>query len=129
MPTVKVTQHLDLLVERLADVPARSVKDGVAVVRDGIRIGGQLARANARRTARSHGKHYPSAITWEMKLVSSFGLIVGEYGPDVSKRQGRMSFENGSRNQPPHRDLAKSADLIGPAFAGEVRSKIPDWFW
>jgi hypothetical protein len=127
---VKVTDHLDRLEADLGAVPTRVYQDGVRIVRDGIKLGSQLARDNARRTARRHGKHYPNAITPEMKMVSpGFGLIVGEYGPDASKRQGRMSFEDGSRNQPPHRDLAKSADIIGPAFAGEIRSQIPSWFW
>lgn len=127
---VHATHHLDALAEDLARVPQRMVTDGTKIVREGIKVGGRLARDNARRTARRHGKHYPNAITWEMKIVSGgFGLIVGEYGPDVAKRQGRMSFEFGSRKQPPHLDLAKSADVIGPAFAGEIRAKIPDWFW
>jgi hypothetical protein len=29
--------------------------------------------------------------------------------------QGGMSFEFGSRNQPPHLDLNRSADIIGSA--------------
>jgi hypothetical protein len=65
------------------------------------------------------------------KTFAGFGstVIQGEYGPDIAHPQGGMSFEGGSRNQPPHNDLAKSADLIGPAFQGEVH-RLPDkWFW
>lgn len=127
---VKVSDHLDRLETDLDRVTTRVYADGTKIVRDGIKLGASLARDNARRTARRHGKHYPNSITPEMKLVSGgFGLIVGEYGPDPAKRQGGMSFEMGSRNQPPHLDLAKSADIIGPAFAGEVHAKIPEWFW
>jgi hypothetical protein len=40
-----------------------------------------------------------------------------------------MSFEFGSRNQPPHLDLAKSADLAGPMFARDVAKVAARWFW
>jgi hypothetical protein len=40
-----------------------------------------------------------------------------------------MSFEGGSRNQPPHNDLAKSADIMGPKLELKV-NLLPDrWFW
>jgi hypothetical protein len=59
-----------------------------------------------------------------------FGNTVsGEYGPDAAMPQGGMSFEFGSRNQKPHLDLAKSADVIGPALAQEVRGLADQWFW
>lgn len=100
------------------------------VVRDGIRIGTGLAKTNARRTSRKHGKHYPKAITSEMH--SGLGLfgnsISGEYGPDASRQQGGMSFEYGSRNQKPHLDLARSADIVGPSFARSVDDEVGDLF-
>lgn len=93
-------------------------------VRDSLRTGTSLARSSARRTAGKHGKHYPNAITSEMT-----GAIVGEYGPDIARPQGGMSFEFGSRNQPPHLDLARSADVAGEAFDRAVRKKIDEWLW
>ena len=66
--------------------------------------------------ARKHGKHYHRAITAEKK--HPLGLTWA-YGPDVAKPQGDMSFERGSRNQPPHLDLNRSADVIGPQL-GQV---------
>lgn len=57
---------------------------------------------NATATAGEHGKHYPNAITTEMKLAG-FGIAV-ETGPESGLPQGGMSFEYGSRNQPPHLD-------------------------
>lgn len=104
-------------------------KDMVGVVREGIRVGNSIAKANAKRTAGAHGKHYHRAFDAEMKLYGGLGLISGEYGPDPSMPQGDMSFERGSRNQPAHNDLAKSADLIGPSFRGEVRRLPERWFW
>lgn len=113
-------------------IPPRAIRDLTGIVRDGIRAGADEARALATRTAGSHGKHYPKSITSEMNRGRGlFGnSISGEYGPDVNKLQGGMTgFETGSRNQPPHLDLAKSADLIGPIFGHEVHNATGDWFW
>lgn len=65
-------------------------------------------RANARATSGQHGKHYPNAITSEVHGDE------GEVGPDSGMPQGGMSFEEGSRNQPPHLDGQKAADVVGP---------------
>jgi hypothetical protein len=62
---------------------------------------------------------------------AGFGTVIhsGEYGPDIARPQGGMSFEYGSRNQPPHLDLARSADLIGPSTVGEVGRMVDRLFW
>lgn len=129
---VSVQHGIDDLHRDMATIPARAVKDMVSVVREGVKTGNAVAKGYAKESAGAHGKHYPKAFSWQMNPISGgFGAysISGVYGPDASKRQGNMSFEGGSRNQKPHRDLAKSADLIGPAFVGEVR-RLPDkWFW
>lgn len=128
---VNVIGGVDDLARDLEGIATRVRPDMRGVVRDGIRVGADLAKANAKRTAGEHGKHYPRSITSEMG--SGLGLfgntISGEYGPDASKPQGGMSFEYGSRNQPPHLDLARSADIVGPSFARSVRDQIDEWFW
>lgn len=129
---INVTHDIGDLANDLTAIAKRVKPDMRGVVKDGIREGNKAARSFAKKSAGAHGKHYHKAITWEMgKGFSGFGtsIIAGEYGPDISRPQGGMSFEGGSRNQPPHNDLAKSADLIGPSFQGEV-SRLPDrWFW
>lgn len=128
-------QHAGLtdLASDLRKIPVIAVKDMVRIVKTSARVGGMDARANAKRTAGAHGKHYPGAITWDSSASTFFGFgggsISAAYGPETSRRQGEMSFEHGSRNQPPHNDLAKSADLILPATAGAVRDAMDDWFW
>ncbi len=127
---IKVTHDIDDLASDLRKIPVMVVKDMRSVVRQAAITGNTVARDNARRTSGAHGKHYPKAFTWEMRNGLFGGAsFVAEYGPDVARPQGGMSFEFGSRNQPPHLDLAKSADLIGPAFAQEVRGKVDNWFW
>jgi hypothetical protein len=132
MAGIRVKHSIGRLAADMADIPPRALKDMRATVRDGLRVGNSLAKDFARESAGRHGKHYPKAFTTEMHGIVSFGGvngISGEYGPDVARPQGGMSFETGSRNQKPHLDLARSADIIGPALAGEVR-RLPDrWFW
>lgn len=99
------------------------------VIKEGIRVGNSVAKDNAVLTARRHGKHYPDSFTAEMHLGTPPNFYSGEYGPDASKPQGNMSFEYGSRNQPPHLDLAKSADLIGPAVPREALDRVDKAFW
>lgn len=136
---VSVTHGIDDLLSDMAAIPPRAVKDMVRVVREGVKTGNTVAKDLARVSAGAHGgvsrkgvRPYVKSFSWEMNPISGgFGAysISGVYGPDASKPQGNMSFEGGSRNQRPHRDLAKSADLIGPAFLGEVRRLPDNWFW
>lgn len=102
------------------------------VVSQGVRVGNQVAKDNARRTAGAHGRDYPNAFRTEMSPTyhaSIANVYQGTYGPLSALPQGDMEFEFGSRNQPPHLDLAKSADLVGPAMPGEVRSGLDRVFW
>lgn len=132
MAAVRVRHDIGRLAADMADIPARARVDMRATVREGIKVGNSLARDFAARSEGAHGKHYHKAFTTEMRpTFEGFGSVIfsGEYGPDIARPQGGMSFEFGSRNQKPHLDLARSADTIGPAFAGEV-SRLPDrWFW
>lgn len=131
MATVRVTGGLGDLARDMKAIAVRVRPDMRGVVRDGLRVGTMLAKENARRSSGTHGKHYPKSITSEMH--SGLGLfgnsISGEYGPDSSRPQGGMSFEFGSRNQPPHLDLARSADVISPSFARSVDDQVGEWFW
>lgn len=132
MSTIKVIHNIDSLAADAAQVSVKARADMPDVVRRGIRAGNRVAADFAKRSAGEHGKHYYRSFTAEMRPVFNlFGarIISGEYGPDIARPQGGMSFEFGSRNQKPHLDLARSADLIGGSLAREV-SELPDrWFW
>ena len=128
MTGVRVQHGIDDLAADLAGIAPKAVRGIASSLREGARVGGQLARENARRTAGKHGKRYPSAITWDRALKGAFGIYAIEYGPDPAKPQGNMSFETGSRNQKPHWDLARSADMVAPAVAHDVGERVEDWF-
>jgi hypothetical protein len=75
-------------------------------------------RQNATQTAGQHGKHYPKSI--QSKLLPSLSAIVAEVAPDESMPQGGMSFEYGSRNQPPHLDGQRAKDSTEPSIVRRI---------
>ncbi len=85
--------------------------------------GNKIAKAFAVESSGHHGMHYPSRFTAEAITPTSW-----EYGPS-GRPQGNMSFEHGSRNQPPHHDLARSADIAGPMLADEAQDVLDQLFW
>jgi hypothetical protein len=123
---IRVRHTIDRLADDYQKIPARGAAGMARIVRDNADYGRDLARALARESAGSHGKHYPRAITSEG--VSGLGLFgnthSAEFGPDANRPQGGMSFERGSRNQPPHNDLAQAADKVLPAMAADVRKLL-----
>ena len=74
-------------------------------------------QAGARVSSGAHGIHYPDAISAE--LVFDLGGVAVDMGPESGKPQGGMSFERGSRNQPPHADGLKAL-AAGEAPAGQM---------
>ena len=104
-------------------VPNRATKGVARAVESVAKHGNDVAAAFAKESAGDHGKWYHRAF--EAEKAHPLGLT-WVYGPNANKRQGGMSFEGGSRNQPPHLDLARSADLIGPELARKVGNAIED---
>ena len=132
MPRLVVTHTLEDLDRDLRAMPAKAAKQMQEIVRDGARAGNMLARENARRTQGPHGKHYANSMSSQLnKPYFGFGSSVfsAEYGPVLGRKQGGMSFEWGSRNQKPHLDLNRSADVIGPSLGQEVRQMLDRLFW
>jgi hypothetical protein len=82
--------------------------------------GAELQRAwksNASLTAGKHGKWYPNSIK-----VKPAGPLAVEVGPTPGMRQGAMSFEFGSRNQPPHLDGQRALDATMPSLKAKVEA-------
>lgn len=98
---------------------AAKVLDGVFA--EGARDIEAKWRDNATLTAGDHGKHYPKSIDHERLLGTD---IAFEIGPNPAKRQGGMSFEEGSVNQPPHLDGQHAADEVVPRIERRVDSAL-----
>lgn len=121
MTHISVVDTLDRLIVAI-DNSVRDLRDGLDdAVSTTAREGNNIAKGLARKTAGAHGKRYPSSF-----YAARLGHADYIYGPTSGKAQGGMSFEFGSRNQPPHLDLAKSADIIGTRLAMRVRAVLED---
>lgn len=127
MARIRVIHGIDDLASDMRKIPPRARKDMRAVVREGIKVGESLARDYAKAHSGPHGKRYYKRITSEMHGDVTFGGVTGisgEWGP----HDGGTPIGGGWRNSV-NLDLPNSADVVGPAFYGEVR-RLPDkWFW
>lgn len=103
------TSEVKALARDLTRASTRTVRLGDRVLDDAADDLQRRWRQNARRTAGRHGRHYPNAITAER-----VGPLTYEVGPESARPQGGMSFEYGSRNQPPHLDGNRAADVAFP---------------
>lgn len=97
------------------------------VVRDGVKVGTQLARTYAKESAGPHGKNYYKRITGSMdRGLGLFGnTISGEYGPEGIPKTDFVGagFRNGHNT-----DLPRSADIVGPSFLRSVDDEVGDLF-
>jgi len=93
----------------------RMTRRMIAVVRE---AGDDMAdawRDNAIESSGRHGKHYPKAI--QSRPVSPLTVVVAPWG---SGKQSDMSFEFGSRNQPPHLDGQRALDALHKAIERRI---------
>lgn len=120
--SIRVIHDIDDLANDMVGIVRRAPKDMSKVVREGVKVGTQVARTNAKRSAGPHGKNYFKRVTGEMT-----GPLEGEFGPhgDVAGNAVGAGWRNGG----PNTDLARAADVIGPAFAKKVGNLPDEWFW
>jgi hypothetical protein len=109
------TSDLDTLAEDLDAVAAESREVFDKAAKDAAGTGNRIGKGFARRSAGTHGRRYPSS--WS---VARTGVAAYVYGPTGGRAQGDMSFEYGSRNQKPHLDANRSADLIEQSLPRRV---------
>ena len=124
MTAIRLHGDLSDLTADLREIATTTKPKLQRVVDYNAREGNKIAQAFAKESAGSHGVHYPKAFSAER-----IAPLENEYGPDSSKPQGDMSFEFGSRNQKPHLDLARSADVIAPRLERDVAKLAADLFW
>lgn len=135
MTSIRVHHTIGGLTRDLERIAVTSRDDMRDTVRDGIRAGSEVAKGYARTNnpPQSHAWKYPGTISPTMHAGRGlFGNVIsGEYGP-YPRGQGLLGLilENGTRNgNRPQQNMARSADIIGPSFAREVRALPDRWFW
>lgn len=104
-------------------VPVSAARRVDAAVEATAKDGNQIAADFARESAGRHGKWYHRAFRATKVRSSTWA-----YGPLANLRQGDMSFEGGSRNQPAHNDLQKSTDVIRPRLGRRVGDAVEGAF-
>lgn len=136
MARIRVTHSIDDLASDLRTIAVKAPVEFKAVVRKNAREGSALARRFASQQHSMNSRydiHYPRSITWDHPRAyygtGGGGNITAEYGPDPARPQGGMSFEHGSRNQKPHLDLNRSADVIAWTFGANVLHAADKLFW
>ena len=128
---VRVIHGIDDLASDMAAIPAKASKDMRAAVKRNAQEGNRIARGFA---SEQHTMNSSIDVPYQESFsAESNGPLAWVYGPvdDGIAHGGQQArgYEHGSRNQPPHLDLARSADIIGPKFGHDV-SELPDgWFW
>lgn len=119
---VVVTHGIGDLARDLNRKSIEAQRQGRKVVRKNTHEGQMLARKFARASAGPHGKNYFKRITAEMT-----GPWSGEYGTEGIPKTEFVGA--GYRNAPPNRDLANSADIIGPKLAHDAGEMLNGLFW
>lgn len=117
------THELDTLARDLGQAGYRATGVMTKVFEEGAERLTQTWQANARQSSGSHGRLYPESIDSERVISTD---IVIEIGPNPSKPQGKMAFETGSENQPPHPDGQRAADTQSSWLYGAVGHAIDD---
>lgn len=120
MASIRVTHTIGDLASDLAAIPVKFVREGSKVVRTNVREGTLQAQAFARTSSGPHGSSYWKRISGEMT-----GPLEGEWGP----HDGGLPVGGGWRHSVPNTELARSADVIGPQFAGDVGDMVDGLFW
>ena len=132
---VSVSHSLDGLERDQREILRRAPGELRNVVVEGIRAGNELAKGYARTKngPKSTARKYPGTFRTEIHgaaRLAAVSIYSGEYGP-VAQGQGQLAhiLEQGKGNNAPQNNLARSTDIIGPAFAKETRDLLDGWFW
>lgn len=131
MAVVHVEKTLPGLIRDMRLIPRTMKVRGRAVVRRNAEIGNHIAKTSA---SKQHTMHSSIDVPYhESFSVEQRGPMDYEYGPvdDGIYHGGSQAtgYEFGSRNQPPHGDLAKSRDRIAPRLYREVGRMVDGLFW
>jgi len=121
---IQIINHLDDLAADTRTVATTTKARMATVVRKNAVEANRTTARIARVSSGSHGKLYPRSFSAE-----AITPLWWEYGPDADMPQGGMSFNSGSRNQPPHLDIEKGLDIQRPKFYRDISEEADDLFW
>lgn len=119
MPRVRVTENLGDWIAKLDGAAARAPSDLARAVEANAKDGRDAAKTFARGKSGAHGQHYYKRIGAE-----PLAPLVWEYGP--SPLLGSNYVGAGFRHRV-NRDLARSADIVGPALARDAQRLAARW--
>ncbi|GAA4120490.1 hypothetical protein GCM10022215_24180 [Nocardioides fonticola] len=126
-----VSSYLGFLEQDLREIGRSYPKRAQKAVNASAQVGNRIARRYAEKSAGAHGVHYPRAFASRALpavRLSVANRFAAEYGPLAAAKQGDMSFEEGSRNQPPHRDLARSSGFAADVLLDRTRAVVDELF-
>lgn len=122
---MKFIHGIDDLADDLRAIRVQAKADLPDIVRETAREGNEDAKAHARVTSRKHARKYPGTFSAER-----IGPTAYEYGPRA-EGQGLLApiLEGGSVNNPPHLDLAQSADKLPNRVEIRLSFLMDRLFW
>lgn len=118
----------------MEQIPSRAYRESQNLIRDGIKAGALVSKDLARPKSGKHARLYPGKMTSAMGSTYRGPTAIihqGEYGP-LPSGQGLLAtiLEDGvpGKNRPA-RNLARSLDLIRPAFHQGAEQLLDGLFW
>jgi hypothetical protein len=122
---MKFVHTIDDLARDLQEIRREAKPKFANVVRETAKEGNEDAKRYARASSGTHARKYPGTFTAERT-----GPLAYEYGPNA-RGQGLLApiLENGSINNPPHLDLAKSADPLPNRMELRLGVVMSELFW
>ena len=116
---IRVQTNANVIAADFGKVAGKVVKQARVIVETSAIDVRDKWRVNAYATSLPHGSWYPSSIRYQMT-----GALEATIAPDESYKQGGMSFEFGSRNQPPHLDGQRAIDHMRPIIERRLETLL-----
>lgn len=118
---ISVSSNANMVAADLERASRRTIKRvAVTLAEAGVDVRDEW-RANANESSHAYSKHYQKAIT-----SRPAGFLTVDIAP-FSGAQSDMSFEFGSRNQPPHLDGQRALDRYAPLIERRIAAQALDF--
>ena len=128
---IRVTHSIDDLAADLDKIATQAPVELARTVRADAIEGNRIARAFASEQHTMHSDiDVPYQESFEAEEIGPHAWVYGPVDDGVAHGGSQATgYELGSINQPPHLDLARSVDIIGPQFAEDVLEAAASLFW